>query len=45
MRTSSLDAVTGTTIFDAPGEDPRLSVAGAMAGLDSAADSRLGVGG
>ena len=37
MRTSSLDAVTGTTIFDAPGDDPRLSIAGAMAGLDSAA--------
>ena len=37
MRTSSLDAVTGTTIFDAPGDDPRLSVAGAMAGLDATA--------
>jgi len=37
MRTSSYDTIPGTTIFDAPGDDPRLSVAGAMDGIDSAA--------
>lgn len=37
MRTTSHDAVPGTTIFDAPGDDPRLSITAAMAGIDSAA--------